>query len=109
LILTSFFSCNKIDKNRKQIPIDNNIVVNKYNQNRVIGIWKIHGEENSTFQIKKDSIYYTDGGQTCKYEIVNDSFYIYYDGWVDRSKYEITGNKLFFNSELVKDTFERFD
>ena len=80
-ILTSLLSCNKIIDNPKPISNNNrnNHKINKRDQNKVIGIWKIHGEENSTFQIYKDSIYYTDKGQIYKYKTVKDSFYIYYD------------------------------
>lgn len=109
-ILTSLLSCNKIIDNPKPISNNNrnNHKINKRDQNKVIGIWKIHGEENSTFQIYKDSIYYTDKGKKYKYKIVKDSFYIYYDGWIDKSKFKIIGNKLIFDGEIGKDTFERF-
>lgn len=105
------FSCNSnsdklLENNHFTHNWDTNQIYST--QNELIGIWKLHGEENSIFQIYPDSIYYTDQGQMFNYQTKGDSIFIIYNDWIDRSKFEVTKNRLIFIGELSIDTFERF-
>ena len=107
----AFISCvhdNKQVKMTTQLNLKKIITSKKGTLNQIIGIWKVPGEDNSTFQIFKDSIYYTDEGSMFKYSTKDDSLFIYYDGWVDKSEFKVINNKLIIKDELSIDTFEVF-
>jgi len=46
-----------------------------------LGLWTDGNNENASFDIRKDSIYYVDQLATYKYSIVGDSIRIYYPQW----------------------------
>jgi hypothetical protein len=118
LIITSCSNYGKsieeANKTNKLDEINNSSLEEKINKSdnivdsRLLGIWKIPGEENSVFEIIKDSIYYTDFGKTFFYKLKNDSIVIYYDGFIDSSIYDVYDDILIFKGAKKIDTFERF-
>jgi len=111
VLCLAFISCindNKQVKKTTQLNSKKIITGKKGSLNQILGVWKVPGEENSTFQILKDSIYYTVEGDMFKYSTKDDSLFIYYDGWVDKSEFKVINNKLIIKNELGVDTFEVF-
>ena len=109
VLCLAFISCindNKQVKKTTQLNSKKIITGKKGSLNQILGVWKVPGEENSTFQILKDSIYYTVEGDMFKYSTKDDSLFIYYDGWVDKSEFKVTNNTLIIKNELGVDTFE---
>ncbi len=81
-----------------------------YNQeNKLIGLWSIAGEENNLFKISIDSIYYLEANTTYKYEAKEDSLFIYYDGYIYKSSYYFLKDKLIINGSNGIDTFVEFN
>ena len=111
VLCLAFISCindNKQVKKTTQLNSKKIITGKKGSLNQILGVWKVPGEENSTFQILKDSIYYTVEVDMFKYSTKDDSLFIYYDGWVDKSEFKVINNKLIIKNELGVDTFEVF-
>lgn len=79
-------------------------------ENKLIGIWGIIGEENSTFQISVDSIYYTDqdNDNVYKYIVKGDSLFIFYDGYTYKSIYNLFQDKLILTGSDGVDTFIKY-
>lgn|SRR5690554_1497615 len=81
-----------------------------YNQgNKLIGLWSIVGEGNSLFKISIDSIYYLESNTTYKYEVKEDSLFIYHDGYIYKSSYNFSKDKLIITGSNGIDTFVEFN
>lgn len=126
LFLLSIFACQHI-KEKKQFQIsdyDSNIksiddTTNKssnipdklsVSQKQIvylIGIWKAQGDENPTFEITKDSIFYIDQGEAYKYEIIKDTMVIYYKTWTYKGCFKVEKNKLYFKDRGKMDVYDR--
>lgn len=75
----------------------------------VIGIWTSGENENATFEIDKDSIYYVDALQRFKYILNEDSLTIKFIGYEYKCKIQkATNDSLIFVQEEKRTKFWRF-
>jgi hypothetical protein len=105
LLILLLFSCNNSNKNKLSNQskhlirgTDTTVLKNKSiksenkHQKNLLGYWALKGEQNSTFVIGTDSIYYTDEFKSYKYKIIQDSIKIYYDDFIGTYKYRFKPN-----------------
>ncbi len=76
--------------------------------NKLLGIWTHDTNENATFEIRKDSIYYPDHNGTYKYNLVDDSIKIKFDDFVSVGKIHFVGDTLVIQHTTGTDTFWHF-
>jgi hypothetical protein len=67
--------------------------VNEF-KSKMLGVWKLEGDENPTFEIKKDSIYYIDQGEMYSYKTNKDSIVIFYKDFIYKGIYTMEKGKL---------------
>jgi hypothetical protein len=68
-------------------------------KNKILGIWTNGTDDNSTFKINKDSIYYTDEFKSYKYLLMKDSIKIFYDDLTYSAKIHFVKDTLMMDSK----------
>ena len=48
----------------------------------ILGVWAESEDQNASFEIQENFIYYPDGSKLYKYELEHDSMRIEYDGYM---------------------------
>lgn len=73
--------------------------INQRNNKEIelIGAWGTSFNENATFRIQQDSIYYPDLFKSFKYITDKDSLFLLYDGKAIKGTYSISNDSLFLN------------
>lgn len=98
----------EIHKNDTLKPVTN-VKTDKDSLNyRVLGIWAAIGEENATFEIKANEIYYPDQFASYKYKLVNDSMKIEYDNYNATFLVKMNGNDTLVFRGSDTQTYFRF-
>lgn len=67
------------------------------------GVWRLYNDEDVSFTIEKDSIYYFDSGQRYEYNTTGDSILIDYSTWVYSAKFVVDEDTL-----LIEDSTNRY-
>ena len=80
-----------------EMKVTENILKNRdtRKKEKLIGVWGPSFDENASFQIQQDSIYYPEHFKNYKYITSNDSLFILFDGWTYKCKYEFRNDSLF--------------
>ena len=102
LLSLSLITCqNKVNNS----PDIRNIIVDKVpppssdSNNALLGIWRFELDDNPTFKIEKDSIYYIDQDETYSYKTSKDSIFIFYKDWIYKGVYKIYKGKLIITDD----------
>jgi predicted small secreted protein len=66
---------------QKTVNSKQDSAIEKRGTSNILGVWTNDSIENSTFDLRKDSIFYVDLFATYKYSIIGDSIKIYYRNW----------------------------
>lgn len=82
--------------------------VAKANQKeKLLGIWGQSINENASFRIISDSIYYPEHFRSYKYSTSKDSIYIHYDGWVFKGTFYIRNDSLIIKAQGNENSYIR--
>ncbi len=74
----------------------------------LIGLWAVVGDENVTFDIRPDSLYYPEQFKSYKYQIKGDSVRIYYDDFNESFAVKFNGaDKLTLTGEDGPQVYRR--
>lgn len=65
----------------------------------LLGVWGVSINENASFRIQSDSIYYPDNFRSYKYTTKNDSIFIHYDGWIYKGIFYISNDSLVLKTQ----------
>ncbi len=110
LIFLTFTLCN-CQNNSSNPPKNSGSVSNgltssqKEVVNDISGIWKLKGDENPTFEIKRDSIYYIDQGEIYAFNTKSDSIFIFYNDWIYKGLFAIKEGKLILTDGTNKSIY----
>jgi len=97
-------SCSNTDANRG-IAIQNDTIKTepKALNEKISGAWTLVGEENATFHIEKDKIYYPETVTAYDYRLTDDFIKVNYDGYVGAYQVEMKGE----DTLILKDEEEQ--
>ncbi|MBS4042287.1 MAG: hypothetical protein KGZ59_00525 [Chitinophagaceae bacterium] len=77
--------------------------------NRILGIWALIGQDNASFDIQKNKIYYPEYSKSYKYQMKKNSLTIKYDDYIDSFLVETKGSDtLILIAEDEKQVYYRF-
>ncbi len=106
LVVTILTNCN----NSKPQTNKNSDSPKEYTvKNKLLGIWTYDTNENATFKITEDSIYYIDHNATYKYDLVGDSIKIKFDDFISTGKIYFVGDTLAIQHETGTDKYWHFE
>lgn len=103
LIIVSNFSCSKVETKKIKTKLIENKKIDSLDiikKNKLIGIWGENVNDNATFVIDKDSIFYFDNDEYFKYKTSKDSIFIYYDEYLYKAKFIIEKDSLTLYDEF---------
>ena len=72
------------------------------------GVWGPSVNENASFWIKPDSIYYSEHFKNFKYTTRKDSIFILFDGWTYKGTFRFRNDSLILKDQKKEDVFVRF-
>lgn len=78
------------------------------NKNKLMGVWGPSINENASFWIQQDSVYYPEHFKSYKYSTKKDSIFIFYEGWIVKAKYSFSHDSLIMRNEDKVERYVRF-
>ncbi len=110
LIALFLFACGRKERTSDSQPnedtsrydarvLPKNTPSNPRSDSAIYGIWRMTNDENATFEITRDSIFYFDQDQTYKYHLSGDSISVFYSDFQYRGRFEIVRDTLSFSDE----------
>jgi len=82
-------------------------VIDDNEKSKLSGVWGLSINENASFWIKGDSIYYPEHFKSFKYTTSKDSIYILFDGWTYKGTFRFRNDSLILKSQNKEDVFVR--
>ena len=94
----------------KRVIADSNsrTVTNANLHSAIIGVWARPGDENSSFEISADSIFYTDSFLWYPYKLQNDTLSIVYENYRENYKVLLRNNDTLVLENHDQHIFIRF-
>jgi hypothetical protein len=80
---------NTVSRQKKSV-VKNGIDVLK----KLIGVWALSGDKNTTFEITKSAFYYPEHSSSYKYQVVQDSIKVKYDDYEGTFAFKFNGNDI---------------
>jgi len=101
-------SCSNIEaKHEVAVQKDTIKIEPKALSEKIPGTWTLVGEENATFQIEKNKIYYPETFTSYDYQITNDYIKVNYDGYVGAYQVEMKGEDTLVLKDEEEQTYLR--
>lgn len=74
---------------------------------KLIGVWGPSINENASFRVMSDSIYYPESFKSYKYSTNNDSIFIHYDSWIFKGTFCFRNDSLILKAQGKENVFIR--
>ncbi|MBN2834187.1 MAG: hypothetical protein JXR48_04395 [Candidatus Delongbacteria bacterium] len=78
---------------------------NNHDRYKLIGIWGTNKENNASFKISQDSIYYPEYFKSFAYTLKKDSIIIHFDDWDYRGVFFFRNDSLIMKSDSKEASF----
>lgn len=82
-------------------------VTKEGDKDKLIGVWGPSINENASFRIQKDSIYYPEYFKSFKYTTTMDSIFIHYDGWIFKGVFYFMNDSLVLKTKNKENRYVR--
>ncbi len=99
----------KKDKPTLKEEVEPNNMASLHLKEKLLGLWTDNNSENAVFEVKEDSIYYTEQLKSYKYNLIKDSIDIVYDDFTFEGQIQFKSDTLIMRAdEYEPQKFWRF-
>jgi hypothetical protein len=76
-------------------------------KDKLVGVWGPSINENASFRIQPDSIYYPEYFKSYKYTTRKDSIFIHFDGWIFKGIFCFRNDSLVLKTQDKENVYVR--